>query len=63
MARRKNIRKTKNISRHIKSRNSSKKKAKIDQIPKTEDWDKNLNFKENLKNLGLMTDINERITQ
>ncbi len=60
--RRKGVLRRKNISKRIKTQHKkslvSRKKT---QIPKTPLWDKNLKISENLKNIGLMTNINKEI--
>lgn len=60
--RRKGVLRKRNISKRIKTQHKkslvSKRKA---HIPKTTLWDKNLKISENLKNIGLMTNINKEI--
>ena len=56
------IQKRKNISKRIKTGNKkslvSRKKL---QIPNTPLWDKTMTFDNNLKNIGIFTDINKEI--
>lgn len=60
--RRKGVLRRKNISKRIKTQHKkslvSKKKA---HNPKSTLWDKNLKISDNLKNIGLMTNINKEI--